>query len=158
MVLLIYHFDKNDNALETFFDEPMRLDLGYFPKKNTRITLKMLGWNNNTKGGNVFIEFPDVVPYQIEHEHLDYTDNVEVPGLLFQTQTGQFRIFLQQARGRWYQMSDNRDLDLDLGVMDTQKDYFTIKVNARRALDTADLSALNNISVVLEMHSNHIFN
>lgn len=159
MVLLVYHFDKNENDEEFFEDQEVRLDLGFFPKQNTKIRFKSIGWNNNSRGGEVFVQFPDVLPDQIYEEEIDLEDRREVQGMMFSANEGVplKEIDTLKAPGRFGKQSDNRIVELELGYMDTQKDYFTLIVNARRGVDPdydegLDRSNnLNNISVILEM-------
>jgi hypothetical protein len=154
-MLLVYHFDKNDSELENFLNEEVRLDLGFFPKPNTHIRLRMLGFSNNAQGGNVYLQFPDLKPQQLETELVDLTNRHELNGLAFCANAGSFLGVSKNALenkgfGSFFQQMQNLDLDLHLGEMDTQKDFFRIIVNSRRT--ATNLANLNNISIVLEMH------
>jgi len=169
MVLLVYHFDKNEKDEQHFEDEPIRLDLGFFPKQNTKIRFKSIGWNNNSRGGEVFAEFPDVLPDFIYEEEIDEESRREVKGIMFSAREGipadTFDGGVFQAPGRYEKQCDNRVVDIELGYMDTQKDFFTVVINGRRGIDpdfdeTAlfRVNNLNNVSIILEMIHDSQFN
>lgn len=154
MVLLILHYDQNDVSPSPFYDTDVRLDFGFFPKQNTRMKLKSVGYNVNSEGGTVYLGFPDVLSHSLSNVELDLTEVWETPGFRFSTEVGQKSGL--EGRARYVQSSNNIDLDIDLGFVDTQKDYFTIKVNGRRAVEGGGaLNALNNITIVLEMVMAH---
>jgi hypothetical protein len=157
MVLLVYHFDKNDLIDESFSNQAIRLDLGFYPKANSRLKLKSVGFNVNTEGGTVYIAFPDLLDYYWSEETIDETNAWEMPGIQFSTFQGIKRS--PEGFARFSNSSNQIDMDLDLGVMDTQKDYFTVVVNGQRAeteVTDPSLNALNNISVVIEMVENSV--
>jgi hypothetical protein len=150
-MLLVYHIDKNDNQIEEFKDEELRMELGFFPKQNTHVKLKMVGFSNDTEGGIVYMNFPDLIGGELEEEIGDFTDAFEVPGLAIGADEGGF-LGGAAGTGRFYDQSDTRIFNLDLGRMDTQKDYFRIIVNARRGTDfDKPRINLNNFSCILEM-------
>lgn len=156
-MLLVYHFDKNDALNEDFFNETMRLELGFFPKRNTKAILKMVGFSNDLEGGIVFLNFPDLTSQSIEHEVSDYVDEWEIPGVALSTDHGGFSpgaVFYDGGSGRFSNTSECRALNLELGELDTQKDFFSVKVNSRRASKDQfeDRVNLNNISIVIEIH------
>jgi len=154
MVLLVFHHDKNDSAFASFYQQELRVDLGFFPKKNTNIILKQVGWYNHDEGTAIHLSFPDLSPQYLQEERVDESDFWEVPGLTFHADGGCGLGIAQYPTGRWIRSSSHRDVNLHLGVMDTQKDFFTIIVNSRRAVDdedNPDLNSLNNITVVIEM-------
>ena len=151
-MLLVYHIDKNDNQIEEFNDEELRLELGFFPSQNTHVKLKMVGFSNDTQGGIVYMNFPDLISGELEGEIGDFSDIFEVPGLAIASDEGGFVGAILPGSGRFYDQSDTRIFNLDLGRMDTQKDYFRIIVNARRGTDfNTDRINLNNFSCILEM-------
>jgi hypothetical protein len=150
-MLLVYHFDKNDSPIESFKNQELRLNLGFFPKQNTYIKLKMVGYANDTEGGIVYMRFPDLIDGELEEEIGDFADIFEIPGLAVEADEGGFKDD-EEGTGRFYDQTDTRIFNLDLGRMDTQKDYFRIIVNARRGTDAdQDRMNLNNFSCVLEM-------
>jgi hypothetical protein len=150
MVLLVYHFDKNNAASQQFSNEEARLELGFYPKKNTRVKLRTLGFNVNSLGGACHLSFPDINVYDMEIEEIDATDTWELQGLHFVTEQGIKRT--PYGGGRFQESCQQLSLNLDLGEMDTSKDFFRIIINGRRAAGgTAD--NMNNISIVLEMDS-----
>ena len=158
-MLLVFHYDKNDNEIEEFTGQDIRLDLGFFPTPNTRIRLRMIGFNNNTRGGNVFVSFPDVASCHIRKEITDRGSPAqEMPGIMFTSREGSLfnstkDVRLDDGVGTYFSTSDTKVLDLDLGDMDTQKDFFRIRVSGRRAQEVAaGLNNLNNFSAVLEMY------
>lgn len=168
-MLYILHFDKNDDEDERFNGEEMRIDLGAFPKQNTHIRLRMVGFNTNQKSGDVHIRFPDLEPQYMEEEIIDETDSQEIKGIVIQACEGsiwgdnrprQANNVLRDTSGglgNFSRSSDNRVFDLHLGRLDTQKDYFRVIVNARKARDdNVNLNTLNNVSVVLEVHHGSI--
>ena len=162
-MLYILHFDKNDVHGEIFIDEEMRLDLGRFPSQNTHIRLRMVGWNSNQKDADIHLSFPDLSPQYFEEEEIDAVDEQEVKGMLFsaeegslwgdfRTKTGEVLDSGRGGRGAYGRASDNRVLDLHLGTLDTQKDYFRVIVNARRGSTNINFNGLNNVSILLEVH------
>ena len=153
MVLLIYHFDKNNSDTEEFTNQLIRLDLGFFPSKDTYIKLRQVGFSCNTRGGTVHIEFPDTLPQYIEEEKIDASDLWEKPGFDFICNYGENG---EAGSGEYIGQSTHLDLNLNLGTMDTQKDFFSVIVNGRRASSTGQ-DNLNSISLVLEMshHNRH---
>lgn len=158
-MLLIYTFDKNSSFLETFQNEEMRINFGFKPKKNTRVKLRMISFSNQNEGSQIFLNFPDLIPGEIEEEIGDFTYVWEIPGLAFQGAYGGAVKNINAAAhyGRWTNNSDTLPLDIDLGRIDHTKDYFTVVVNARRATD-AHLSRmeLGNIQVVIEMNEESV--
>lgn len=150
MVLLVYHYDKNNSHSEHFFNVEVRLDLGFYPKKNTRIKLRSLGYNINALGGSCHLSFPDINVYDIENELQDEANIWEMPGMHFVTEQGIKRS--TYGTGRFQETSTQITLNLDLGEMDTTKDFFTVIVNGRRSIG-ATSDNLNNVSIVLEMDS-----
>jgi hypothetical protein len=159
-MLLIFHYDKNDNESEEFTEQEIRLDLGFFPKPGSRLRLRMIGFNNNQRGGNIFIRFPDLKSRYLEEELIDFGSEVGqgVPGIMFSAQQGGFMNDakdndLEDGFGTYFSSSDNRILDLDLGDMDTQKDFFRMVVSGRRANNPSvgGTNNLNNFSATLEM-------
>jgi len=159
-MLLIFHYDKNDNESEEFTEQEIRLDLGFFPKRGSRVRLRMLGFNSNQRGGNVFVRFPDLKLQYLEEELIDFGSEAGqgMPGIMFSAQQGGFMndtkdVNTEDGIGTYFSASDNRIMDLDLGDMDTQKDYFRILVSGRRADNPSALGKnnLNNFSATLEM-------
>lgn len=152
-MLLIYHFDKNDAESANFDNQEVRLDLGYFPDKNTHIRMRMIGWNNNGEGGTIHLDFPDLRPQYLEREAAELaTDTSNFEGFMFNADEGSLvnntkNQLAENGQGRLHRQSHNMDVDLHLGLMDHQKDFFRVIVRA------PDLSGnLNNFSMVLEMH------
>lgn len=154
MVLLVYKYDKNDSDTEQFLNVPVRLDLGFFPSKYTYIRLKQVGFYNEDLGGMVHLDFPDTLPEHISEEIIDESDVWETPGFIFSANYGENG---RGGRGNYSSQSTHLDLNLPLGMMDTNKDFFTIVVNGRRGLDTGTTNQLNSIYIVLEMshHNRH---
>ena len=168
-MLYILHSDKNDTQREFFIDEELRIDLGKFPTQNTHIRLRMVGWNSNDQDADVHLSFPDLAPQYYEEELIDATDAYEVLGVVFsategslwgdnRTKDGNDVISNNQGGvSSFGRGSDTRIVDLHLGKMDTQKDYFRVIVNARRASRVnTHKNTLNNVSVVLEVHHGSI--
>jgi len=155
-MLLVYHIDKNESAIENFLDEELRLNLGFFPKQNTRVKLKMVGFSNDTEGGIVYLRFPDLISGELSEENEDFTNVFSAPGIAIGADEGDFN-GIDIDLGRYGGQSDTRVFDLDLGRMDTQKDYFTVVVNARRGSNDLgfDRINLNNFSCVLTMENGH---
>ena len=161
-MLLVYHVDKNDTHIEDFFNEELRLELGFFPRQNTRVKLKLVGFSNDTEGGIVYMRFPDLIGGDMEEVLGDYTDAYEVPGLAIGADEGSFvdgnGAIMASNYGRYASQTDTRIFDLDLGRVDTQKDYFRVVVDARRGTDKPPSGSvptprinLNNFSCILEM-------
>ena len=154
-MLLVYHIDKNDSSIENFLDEELRLNLGFFPKQNTRVKLKMVGFSNDTEGGIVYLRFPDLISDEISEVNSVFSSVFSAPGIAIGADEGDFNGVASEY-GRFARQSDTRVFDLDLGRMDTQKDYFTVTVNARRGKDSGyDRFNLNNFSCVLTMETGH---
>jgi hypothetical protein len=114
----------------------------------------MIGYNNNREGGVLHLDFPDLKPQYHEKEIGDFTNTQEIGGIMFGNEEGGFTNSIKNSlsengQGRFHRSSQNFDLDLHLGQMDTQKDFFRVFVNGRRAAVNGDL---NNFSMVLEMH------
>jgi hypothetical protein len=152
MVLLVYHYDKNDSSSEDFFNVEARLDLGFYPKKNTRVKLRSVGFSVNALGGSCHLSFPDINVYDIENELQDETNLWELPGIHFVSEQGIKRS--AYGTGRFQESSQQISLNLDLGEMDSTKDFFTVIINGRRAVGGSS-DNLNNVSIVLEMDSIH---
>jgi hypothetical protein len=152
MVLLIYHYDKHNTNEEQFLNQEIRLDLGFFPKPNTYVKLRQLGFSCNSRGGSVHLSFPDTHTDNVSYEEIDKVNIWEMEGFVFSARYGE-----NDENGAYLGSSDHYDLNLNLGVMDTQKDFFTIIVNGRRAdVESTTLNNLSSISIVLEMsHHNH---
>jgi len=151
MVLLVYHFDKNNSLIEEFLNQPIRLDLGFFPKQNTYIKLRQVGFSCNARGGTMHVDFPDCLPSFISEEKLDFSDTWEKPGFDFICNYGENGI---SGAGNYEGQSTHIDTNLNLGNMDTQKDFFTVVVNGRRATENQSTN-LNSVSFVFEMsHQN----
>jgi hypothetical protein len=149
-MLIVYHYDSKTDAFRRIQNLPLKLQLGFFPKKTARIALKMVSWAVDKTGGPVYLEFPDVRPRHIEEEIIDAADAWELPGFGFETGTG---AFLSHGVAQLEKSSDTVALDLDLGFMDPQKDFFTVIVNSRFGNPEAtDIDNLNNLSLVFEMH------
>lgn len=155
MVLLIYHFDKNNAATEWFTNETLRLDLGFFPKQNTYIKLRQVSFSTKSRGGTLHLDFPDVESSFLTTEKHDYSDRWENRGMIFIAKQGEFGL---GGDGDFSACSDHLDMNLNLGEMDTQKDSFTIIVNGRRGVDSqGSVNYLSNVSLVFEMshHNRH---
>jgi len=154
MVLLIYHFDKHDTNTEIFDNQPIRLDLGFFPKQNTYIKLRQVGYCVNTRGGNVHLSFPDILTESVTNEEIDESYVWEVKGITLSNNSGENGF---PNEGNYDSCSEHTDLNLNLGTMDTQKDFFTVIVNGRRAVDGGTSNNLSGVSIVLEMshHNRH---
>lgn len=155
MVLLIYHFDKFDNREQFFDSQEIRLDLGFYPKSNTYIKLRQLGYCVNNRGGMIHLDFPDVEGYNVTKEEIDEYDGWEMKGLVFSNRTGENASLKE---GQYNGCSEHYDLNINLGTMDTQKDYFSVIVNGRRAAEGGGTdNRLASVSIVLEMshHNRH---
>ena len=129
----------------------LRLELGFFPKKSMRITLKMVGFTSDKNGGSLYLRFPDVKPSYLEEEIIDVVDGWELPGIALEAQYGVLGSTL--GRGAYDKTSTTQVFDLDLGFMDVQKDYFSVMLNSRFGTGvggTAD--NFNNASIVFEVH------
>lgn len=156
-MLLVFHFDKNDSEIEEFLCQEIRMDLGFFPKKGTRLRLRSIGFNNNTRGGNLFVKFPDLASGYLEEEIIDTGLVQTLDGFMFSALQGGFmndtkNTATEDGFGAYNSSSDTRDLDLDLGEMDTQKDFFRIVVSGRLASKiSSGFNNLNNFSAILEM-------
>lgn len=158
-MLLLFHYDKNDTENEDFIEQEVRLDLGFTPSKGTRIRLRMIGFNNNNRGGQIYVRFPDLHPGYKDDTILDEGIGQTMNGIAFATQQGGFlndgkNVATNDGYGTFFSSSDTKVMDLDLGEMDTQKDFFRIIVNGRRGVENN--ASLNNFSAVLEMHHNSI--
>lgn len=155
MVLLIYHYDKHNSNSEQFLNQEIRLDLGFYPKANTYIKLRQLAYSVNSKGGRIHLNFPDLIDNSLTVEEKDASNLWEMEGIVFSNRTGEYD---NAGTGDYDSSSDHYDLNLNLGIMDTQKDYFSIIVNGRRAdVESSTLNNLSSITIVLEMshHNRH---
>lgn len=153
-MLLIFHSDKNDSSVESFLDEKITVQLKNFPKPNTWVKLRMVGYSNETEGGPVYLSFPDLLPNEILEKDNSFSDAWLQPGVIsLAPDEGGFHFAESKpgGQGRFTHQSDNRDLDLMLGRMDPQKDTFSVLVDARRGFDAFGRTNLNNFSCVLEM-------
>lgn len=151
-MLLIFHSDKNDTSIESFLDEEIRVQLRNFPKPNTWVKLRMVGYSNETEGGPVYLSFPDLLPNEILEEEKNFGDAFLQPGVIsLAPDEGGFANAASRGQGRFTHQADNRDMDLMLGRMDPQKDTFRVVVDARRGRDVQGKTNLNNFSCVLEM-------
>lgn len=149
-MLLVYHFDSKSDAFRRIENYPLKMELGFFPKKTARLALRMVGWAVDKVGGPLYLEFPDVRPRYIEEEFIDAADEWELPGVAFETGSGSL---LTHANAQFAKSSDTEIVNLDLGFMDPQKDFFTVVINARYGNpEGSDIDNLNNISLVFEMH------
>ena len=164
-MLYILHFDKNESEVENYFDEEMRIDLGKFPDANTHVRLRMVGWNTNSLDGDLHLSFPDLQPNYFNEEFIDAANEHEVRGMLFSNTEGSLWGITSSKDandvinnnntgwGAFGKSSENRYVDLHLGRLDSQKDYFRVIVNARRARPNQSVgNQLNNVSVLLEVH------
>ena len=147
-MLLIYHFDSETKAVRRHNNKELRLELGFFPKPTSRISLRMIGFASDHANEQLHLEFPDVKPLSLERESVDATDEWELPGLGFDMTHGP----LSKGRGSFTRGSQTRVVDLDLGYMDPQKDFFRVIINARYAVLENTTDNLNNVSLVFEVH------
>lgn len=148
-MLLVYHFDKPPFTDSAFDNEEMRLQLGFFPKENTHLIFKMASCSTFNEMNTAHLEFPDLRKEALEQHIGDYADLWELPGLVLHGDEEGFSGIY--GRGRYTRSTGNQVMDLDLGFMDTQKDYFTVIVNGRRAKAGETKNNLNNISLIFEM-------
>ncbi len=154
-MLLIYHLDSETDQLREIGKE-IRLQLGFFPKSTQRLTLKMVGYANDSfdvAGDSgcalIYLEFPDLRSRYLETDVLDATIQRNVPGIGFEAQYGQPASLV--GKGDYYRAATTHVTDLDLGFMDPQKDYFSVKISSRFARDENE-DYLNNASLVFELH------
>ena len=150
-MLLLYTLDKNDTTSnEKFYKDVMRIDFEHNLPIGTRAKLRMIGFNSDGYGNQVFLQFPDLLSNELEMVTGDFVEEWKVPGIAFVSDSGSMRDEI--GTGRFDASSDMRALDLDLGRVDHNKSYFSIIVDARRAVrDNIDRTHLNNVTVVIEM-------
>lgn len=152
-MLLIFHSDKNDSAEEEFFNEELRIDFKESFGDNVWVKLKSVGYNNETQGGMLYLDFPDLLENEIQETEKTYLDTFLQPGVIsIAPDEGSMMNASGNYHGRFTQTSDNRDFNLVLGKIHPNKTFFRVVVNARRGNNEySNKSTLNNFSCVLEI-------